>query len=534
VAATLAVLAPAALAYAEDPTPTAGPGAEEEAGDPNLGPATAGEASCTVSNTSLTLASGMVATENGILVVESRDTVSLQVFTLDDSCKVTTKAFSSANPLEPQDMAVGADGVWIGDIGSSEAERTTVAVWKVEGSKATIHRMDYPSSGKFNAEAMLLDKGDVPIIISNEGGKGVMYKPDGELIPDTRTGLPKLEKVGEFTPEKTGTENPASIVGNASVTGAAKSPDGTKVVIRTASDAYEFVVGEDGDVVKAITEGTPVITPLPNETNGKAITYSADGTAFLTLTATSKPKLLSYKPFVPAPPDDGGEGGENLPDAPAEQGWLQKLSFSELTRIVAAVGVVGLVLAIAGIVGIRRARKRRREEEEDEYDDYDEPRGRRRGRGRDDDDGFGGYRDPGYDDGYNQQYGYAGAGYGTNGYEGGNGYADYGAAEGAAGYGQNGYSAGQYGAQPEYDPYAGQAYGGDYGGQYAAPQQYGGDYSGQYGAPQQYGGEYGGQQYGADYGAQQYGAQQYGAAQQYGSGYGYEDDFDPMQDPRRR
>jgi len=74
------------------------------------------------------------------------------------------------------------------------------------------------------------------------------------------------------------------------------------VVVRTASDAYEFAVGSDGDIVKAITQGTPVITPLPGEENGQAISYSADGTQFLTLSSVAKPVLRSYKPFVPPPP----------------------------------------------------------------------------------------------------------------------------------------------------------------------------------------------------------------------------------------
>jgi hypothetical protein len=57
-------------------------------------------------------------------------------------------------------------------------------------------------------------------------------------------------------------------------------------------------VGADGDIVKAITGGTPVITPLPNEENGQAITYSADGKLFLTLSSVDKPVLRSYQPYV--------------------------------------------------------------------------------------------------------------------------------------------------------------------------------------------------------------------------------------------
>src|SRR5262249_33685848 len=139
---------------------------------------------------------------------------------------------------------------------------------------------------------------DLPVIIVNESGKAGLFTPSGPLPANTTAGLPAMQRVGEFVPVRTGTKNPLGNIGNALVTGAARSPAGTKVVIRTASDAYEYPV-TGGDIVKAITTGKPRITPLPNEENAQAITYSADGTTFLTLALGAKPKLRSYKPYVP-------------------------------------------------------------------------------------------------------------------------------------------------------------------------------------------------------------------------------------------
>jgi hypothetical protein len=545
VGVALAVLGPVTAAYAEDPTPT--PPAGAGGADPNLGPATPGEAVCTVSSNALNEITGMVATDKGIYVVEGGDTeqpTSVRIYTLNaSSCKSSVKQFG-VDPVDPEDLALGSDGaLWVADIGDNGEggpNRERIAFEKVDlgGGDPIVYRVVYPNKGKFHAAAMVLDKDDVPIIFTQAGGKAGIYRPSKALVPNAQQNLPVLEKLGDFTPKKTGTSNGAGPVGNSIVTGAAKSPDGKKVVIRTRSDAYEFTVGDDGDIVKAITETDPLITPLPDEPQGEAISYSADGSKFLTLSikpadASENPKLLSYAPFVPAANDPNATAGpENLPEeAGAGQSWLDKLSFSELTRIVAAVGVVGLVLAIAGIVGIRRARRRRREEEEyDDYDDYDdEPPRRGRGRGRDDR-GYG-PRDPQY----------AEYGYGDNGY-GGGGYADN-------GYGSNGYASSGYGQAQAADPagngyaaagYGGQAYGQGQGyaegGSYA---QYGADQYGQqqyagydpYGQPQ-YGGQYGGDQ---NYGTGGYGgqAQAYG---QYGDGYGggYEDDFDPLHDPRRR
>jgi hypothetical protein len=523
---SVGVVGPTA-AFAEDPTPT--PGAEEPTGsgaDRLIGPADPGEEVCTVDKSQLDAVSGMVVTQQGIYAVESGDTNQIALWTIDAaSCVATTKNYDF-NPIDPQDLALASDGsLVVADIGwETPASRTRIALEKltVGDTKVTPYRLVYAGGATLHALAMLLTKDDQPIIIAQEGGVAGVYQPSTPIVPDVSSNLPELTKVGDFTPQETGTENPMSAIGNSLVTGAAKSPDGTKVVIRTVSDAYEFEIGEDGDIAKAIVEGTPSVTRLPNEPGGGAIAYSADGESFLTLApkaagATENAKLLSYTRYIPPPEEPAGGETPTQPQAD-ERGWLERLSFSELTRIVSAVGVVGLVLAIAGIVGIRRARRRRREEEEyDDYDDYDDDR---RGRGRGRRGGRGGRDDYGYGD-YDQ--GYADAGYGGNGYAAG-GYAEagYGGRSGAGyanGYGGNGYPQQQYGA----DQYGGQQ---QYGGQagydpYGQPQ-YGAD---QYGAEQ-----YGGQQYG---GEPHSGGQQYGG-QQYGGGYGYEEDFDPMHDPRRR
>jgi hypothetical protein len=516
-----------AAAAAAAPTPTPTPGASSAAGgeNANLGPATAGTPVCTVTSSTLTQITGMVATDKGTLVVEGKDETTLKIYTLDANCKSTTKTYSGVDPRDPEDLAVAQDGtIWIADIGDKDGNRPSVSFHKIppNSTAAVPNRVTYPDGAK-HASAFLLDGDGLPIVLANAGKPGAsLYKPNKALVPSAQPpGVPQLTKVGEFTTEKTGTSNPSTAVGNGVVTGAAKSPDGKKVVIRTLSDAYEFDVPADGNVVNAITTTKPRITPLPDEPDGQAIAYSTDGTKFITIGskptgATENAKLVSYTPFVPAPvtepTDNGGGGGD---ENTTSQSWLSRLSFSELTRIVAAVGVVGLVLAIAGIIGIRRARKRRREEEEDydEYDDYDDrPRRGRGGRGR----AAYGREHDGYDDQYGG--GYADAGYGANGY-GGGGYAEAGYGQ-AGGYAPEGYAAGgqyggQYAGQPGYEGYGQPQYGG---------QPYGPE---QYPAEQQYGAEqYGGQSYGGDYGAQ---GQQYGG---YGAG-GYEE-FDPMQDPRRR
>jgi hypothetical protein len=513
-------LAPAAVAAAAEPSGSPNPSSSASPGTdtgPKVGDPTPGTAVCALP-ADLDTVVGITASGAGYAVIEAgdEDTYEITISVLDATCKAT-EVTGDLDPWDPQDLALGSDGFFyvadIGDTFDGEPSRGRIGVEKVPvgGGDTDIHRFQYPGNTPLHAEAMLLSSTNVPIFLAHEaGGKTGIYTA-AQMPPANDTeNLGQLTRAGDFTAITTGTANPLGPVGEALVTGAAKSPDGKKVVVRTASDAYEFKVGADGDVAKALMT-TPIVTPLPNEPAGTGITYTADGSKFVTVSKAAGASLMSYTPYVPPPPDPVDEGPVDTGSGD-EGGFLSNFTFSEMTRIIAAVGVVGLVLAIAGIIGIRRARKRRREE--DEYDDYDDDydeRPRRRGRGRDDY----GPRQPAYS-GYDEGYGEAG--YGATGYgAGADQYADqYGAHQpgygdfGGAGYGQDQYGADQYGAQP--------AYGQD---------QYGADPYGQpqYGAEQQGYGGYGPDQYG--------GQQQYGGQGQYG-GYGYEEDFDPMQDPRRR
>jgi len=481
-AAVLALVMPASAAFA-DPSTSPSPGTGGGSAS-NVGPATAGTPVCTLQSGTLTAVSGLAVTQSAIMVVEAKGTTgALTLYTVDGtSCKATSKNYGGfPGTRDPQDLAVGSDGtIWSGDIGYPDGSRPSVGFERVapNATTATISRATYPDGDKHDAKAFVLDGDDTPIIFAITSGQpgAAMYKPTKPLVPGATTGLPPLAKVGDFTPVPAD----STVAGGPTVvTGANKSADGKKVVVRTAGYAYEYDV-PDGKVVDAITKGKPRVTQLPNEPDGEAIAYTADGTKFMTIGfkpsgATENAKLLSYTPFVPAadpgPQDTGGT------DKPADSGGglsglIHNLTLNQLTRMVAAVGVVGLVLAVAGIVGIRRARRRRREEEEEYDDDYYDDRPRRRGGGGGGAGGYDGYGQGGYD-------GYAQGGYGQNGY-----------AQG--GYDQGGgYD--QYGQQPGY-----------------------------------------GQQQGYD----QYGGQQYGAGDQYGGdggyGGGYEEEFDPMHDPRRR
>ncbi len=169
----------------------------------------------------------------------------------------------------------------------------------------------------------------------------------------------KLKQVGSFTPEKTGTPNHLLFIGSALITGGAVSPDGSKAVIRTMSDAYEFDVS-NGDVAAAVTSGKYRITPLPNEPQGEGISYTPDGKTFVTCSDQNGPSTLLR--YAPAKANSGkAAAGAQVPSPQADtRSFISKLTLQDITYIVVGVGVLGLILVIGGILGIRNSRKRRR------------------------------------------------------------------------------------------------------------------------------------------------------------------------------
>jgi len=373
--AAVVVGAPAALGEPAQPTP------DGEPAGPPIGPQTPGTEICRVNDPDLDEVTGMVARGDVIYVVEGGLTerpYAVTIWTINaTTCEATSQTYG-LSPIDPQDLALGTDGaLWVADTGlGMGAERSWVTFERVDlssGAEAVPYRALYPANGPINGTAVLLDDSNQPIIIANVGQSALIFRADGPLPADTTANLPTLQQVGQFTPVNTDTPTPSGAFGRLVVTGAAISPDRTKVVLRTESDAYEFTI-TNGDIVASITEGTPTITPLPDEEKGQAITYSADGSQFLTLSGSQNPVLRAYTPYVPPAPGTGdvpGSGGE----AP------NRLSFDDITTIALITGFLGLVAVVVGVVGIVRARRQYFAEHPETRS---RPRGPRDSRGRGD------------------------------------------------------------------------------------------------------------------------------------------------------
>ena len=310
---------------------------------------------CGIGDKRLVEISGLVATSGGYVVVNdgSEDKDRRRIFFLDRKCSVTRTVSYPSRPRDTEDLALGADGtLWVADIGDNSLTRDTIGLWKLApGAKSPkLYRLAYPDA-PHNAEALLLTPAGTPIVVTKAevGEAAALYVPDGGL---SAKGTTPLRRVGTVTLPLTGTSNPFSLPGRMLVTGGAVRADGRRVVLRTYADAFEFDVS-DGDVVAALTAGTPRTVALPDEPQGESIAYSVDGTTLLTVSEVAdqppgtEADLLSY-PLATASP-------AALPSpasaAVERDGMPPSLLVAAGLLLVGVAGTIGAITA-------RRARRR--------------------------------------------------------------------------------------------------------------------------------------------------------------------------------
>lgn len=325
-----------------------------------------GKKACTAKDQRLRELSGMIATAKGYIVINDStdDPGKKPVFFLDKTCRVVDTVSFPTEPRDPEDLALSPDGktVWIGDIGDNATateRRTRVALWSmpVDGStKPVLHRVSYPQNKPHDAEALLIADDGSPIIITKTGGKAEIFRPSAPLKKNNETPVP-LQQVGEITLPKTSTTVLLGAAGRLTVTGAARSPDGARVALRTYADAFEWDVA-GGDIVKALTTGKPRVTALGDEF-GEAIAYTPDGKTFVTVSdlgSQSEDSQVVIQSYTPAttlaqPAADAAAGKAD------GQSWTDKLTLQDINYLVGAVGVIGAILVGVGIFGIVRARR---------------------------------------------------------------------------------------------------------------------------------------------------------------------------------
>jgi hypothetical protein len=233
---------------------------------------------CQITDARLPELSGLVAVGDRMLAMNDGGD-QITVYLLDAACQVIDVHSAPVDPYDPEDLAVAADGtVWLADTGDNNAERATVALLAMRTDGTTgVFRLTYPD-GPHDAEALLLAPDGTPYLVTKEvlGASGV-YRPQVPLVDG---GTVALEKVAGVNLTLTGTAGgPVGQAGQLLVTGGAVAADGSRLALRSYTDAYLWAL--TGSDVAGALAGTPVRVALPDAPQGEAISFAADNRTLL-------------------------------------------------------------------------------------------------------------------------------------------------------------------------------------------------------------------------------------------------------------
>jgi hypothetical protein len=199
---------------------------------------------------------------------------------------VQTVRVSGAANVDWEDLASGpgANGrrtLYVGDVGDNDHVRDDLVVYRVpepsRGARTVTPAalpFRYPD-GRHNAEALFVDPASGRIYVLTK-----TQSPDTEPCALYRFPLP-LRPGERVTLEKVGGRFAKLVAPLPLVTGAAVSPDGTRLAIRTYVDAWEWR-RRPGSPFASIFAARFEHVSIPLERQGESIAYTSDGRALVT------------------------------------------------------------------------------------------------------------------------------------------------------------------------------------------------------------------------------------------------------------
>jgi len=255
-----------------------------------------------VSAAALTEASGLAesALNPGVYWTHNDSGDRARLFAIDAATGALRATFElpSVTATDWEDLAIapdadGNDAFYIADIGDNTAVRGSVAIYRVAeptlpragGAPVTINagavssqRLTYPG-GPRDAESLAVGSdGALTIISKREAQVGVYRLAD----PQFTGGRSQLDSAGQL---------PLTWV-----VGASASPDGSFVLIKTASAVRGYAIGSDESVADALVRGGAGV-PLPYnaEPQGEAVAASLSGRGHATLSEGISQPLQQWR-----------------------------------------------------------------------------------------------------------------------------------------------------------------------------------------------------------------------------------------------
>jgi hypothetical protein len=287
------------LGWAVTGLPASAEAAPAQAASAEAAAARAAAPLCTITDQRIPESSGLAATGDRLYTVNDGGE-RLQVFVLDRGCRVRRIIDNPLNPYDVEDLARGADGtLWLADIGDNAGSRSTIALELLtEAGGMTLYRYRYPD-GPHDAEALLVDGAGRPYIVTKEPLSSRVYTP--AAAPSTGRVTP-LRKVATLSFPFTGTSGgPVGAASQVLATGGAVAPDGSRLVLRTYTDAYLWTI-PNGDIAAALQADPVRRIALPPTEQGEAVAFSPDGRSLLTSTEKVPAPVYAVPVGDPEPP----------------------------------------------------------------------------------------------------------------------------------------------------------------------------------------------------------------------------------------
>lgn len=227
----------------------------------------------------------------GVVYVANDSGDSARFFALDARTCATAATITvrGARNVDWEDLAVARDAagtpsVWLGDLGDNDADRPSVAVYRVaeprlaagtRGAARTVDvaatwRLRYPG-GPVDAESLAVAPGGAAYVVTKSPvGASQVYR----VPPRPAPGVQPLRRVAPLRLAPVGRSR-FGIAGALAATGAAFSPDGRRFAVRTYSGAFVWAV-RGGDLAAALRT-RPVAVTLPPQRQGEGVALDAGG-----------------------------------------------------------------------------------------------------------------------------------------------------------------------------------------------------------------------------------------------------------------
>ena len=267
----------------------------------------------TLSDARLTESSGVAASRRfaGMLWTHNDSGDSSRVFLLNAQGQtVLVVNFQGAQAIDLEDSAVAGKGasaqVYVGDIGDNKEKRDSVEIYRfaesaVSPSAISSTRIDanapqisltpqkmtlrYPD-GAHDAETLIATAAGFLIVATKTRGVSTIFKTAHPFEANTTQTLVAVARFqfggsGLFTRLTTGGD---------------LSADEKRVVIRTYSAAYEWVLPQTKNAWREVWKTTPRITVLPVQPQGESICYALDGRSWFLSSEGTGSALWQMRP----------------------------------------------------------------------------------------------------------------------------------------------------------------------------------------------------------------------------------------------